>query len=245
MIINTIIRGSKTGNIQLNSETPLFIFKSLGETLTIDFTYLNSNEEKGVAILYLNGEIIDISQELSDGSEVSFDITDQVTQTGFYNLRLVSVDSEENTDSVNYGLLFNFPNIGDFTFSFNTQLNGYNLVSYTGTDSNVNIPPIFNGEQGVLQVLRIAPSAFFNNDTVTEIKIPNTIASIGSNAFYGCSNLSRVEVGSANPPILESDNAFDPYNEFSVLKIYVPADSVQLYKEAQYWDEYQTDIFAL
>jgi hypothetical protein len=245
MIINTIIRGSKTGDVQLNSETSLFIFKNLGETLTVNFTYLNSNNKKGIAVLYLNEDIIEISEELSDGQEVSFNITNNITQTGYYILKLVSIDKDENTDSVNYGVLFNFPNIGDFEFSFNSQLNGYNLIGYNGNSSSVNIPPIFNGNEGVLQVLRIAESAFFDKDTITEIKIPDTIVSIGANAFFGCSNLNRVEVYREVPPVLEQDNVFDPYNEFSVLKIYVPTESLQSYKEAEHWDEYATDIFSL
>jgi hypothetical protein len=245
MIINTIIRGTKAGDIQLSSQTPLFIVKNLGEQLSIDFTYINSQNAKGIAVLYLNDYIIKISNELSDGDQVSFDITENVTSTGYYSIKLVCVDKGESTDSVAYNLLFNFDNLGDFEFSFNSVLNGYNLITYNGNDSIINIPPIFNGPQGTLQVVRIANSAFFDNDIITEVKIPDSISSIGANAFFGCSNLSRVEVSRDIPPILEQDNVFDPYTEFSVLKIYVPSESVSLYKTAENWDEYSSDIFAI
>ena len=82
-------------------------------------------------------------------------------------------------------------------------------------------------------VTSIKESAFANNTTLETVKIPNSIKSIGNNAFAGCTALSVVTTESTTPlPIKES--CFDAMVQlFSTL--YVPTSAVDTYKSADVW----------
>jgi len=51
---------------------------------------------------------------------------------------------------------------------------------------NVAIPSIVTYEDVEYTVTRICDYAFLGNSTITSVKIPNSIISIGAQAFYGC-----------------------------------------------------------
>lgn len=78
-------------------------------------------------------------------------------------------------------------------YEFNDKKNGY-IVTGIGTyaDTVLNIPEVYNNEY----VLEIADGAFFENDTIVEVNIPNGIKRIGDCAFYKCENLKEISLGS-------------------------------------------------
>ncbi|MDE7298320.1 MAG: leucine-rich repeat domain-containing protein [Lachnospiraceae bacterium] len=61
------------------------------------------------------------------------------------------------------------------------------LTGYRGKDKTVIVP------EGVV---RIGARAFIGNQTIERIVLPDTVTSIGKEAFYNCSNLKVVEAGS-------------------------------------------------
>lgn len=67
-------------------------------------------------------------------------------------------------------------------------------VIITGCDglTSLNIPAKLEG----LPVVGIDESAFSWNTAITDVRIPNCVKRIGSNAFYGCANLQSVSIGS-------------------------------------------------
>ncbi len=81
--------------------------------------------------------------------------------------------------------------------------------------------------------------SFWFCTSLASITIPNGVTKIGENAFYNCSNLTSVYCKSTTPPIgnesMFNDNA-------SERKIYVPHNSVEAYKTAEYWSNYASDI---
>ena len=64
------------------------------------------------------------------------------------------------------------------------------VVAYTGTSTKINIASTYKG----LPVTSIY-SNVFRGTAITTVVIPNSITSIGSSAFYGCSNLTSVVIG--------------------------------------------------
>lgn len=75
---------------------------------------------------------------------------------------------------------------------------------------------------------------------ISTIVIPSDIKTIHYNAFKYCNNLESVYVHSTNPP---KGNGSIPIN--SKLKIYVPAESIDLYKNHESWKIYKDYIFAM
>ncbi len=103
-------------------------------------------------------------------------------------------------------------------------------------------------------VIKIADRAFYNAD-VTAVNIPNSVTSIGNEAFLFCHVLNSVIVESDTPltvgsdflgfpnvtkPSYPDDTYFNPSN----MQIFVPSDSVEEYKKAEGWSIYADKIFA-
>jgi len=252
MIINTIISGSSARNNISLSSPELVLFRSEGDTIELQFNYLNSESLKGAATLFYNNEIIQgIIVESGELDTFNIENVLNLGGTGLYKFRVVVTDSDASVDFLEFSILYNYENIDDFSFVYNSTLNGYVLSQYTGTTSDVVIPPIFIGGEGSLPVVGIDNGVFFDRDTLVSISIPETIQFINAGAFFSCSNLRSVTMLSEVPPVLAGDpvtgttNVFNPYNELSLLKIYVPAGSVDLYKQAQYWQQYSNDILPI
>ena len=69
--------------------------------------------------------------------------------------------------------------------------NGVNyLVNYIGNDTVLTLPESYNGENYVIN-----DRAFYNNDKITSVTIPNSVTSIGHYSFYHCESLSGVKIG--------------------------------------------------
>jgi len=246
MIINSVISGGSAINVSIISSELFIIKQQVDESITIEFTYLNSKSLKGAAILFLDDNIVE-SSEVEAGSIGTFDIKEliELRGRGFYRFKLVVVDSESSSDKLEFVILYDYEGIDDFNFEYNDQFNGYVLSSYEGELPSLDILPVFSSFQGVLPVIGIGDGAFFNNDKLVSVVIPEEIKFIGVTAFFSCTFLESVTVLSEIPPVLNGDNVFDPYNPLSLLKIYVPAGSVEAYKNASFWDEYENSIFAI
>lgn len=76
---------------------------------------------------------------------------------------------------------------------FNAQLvdDRYHIINYIGNKSAVTIPESVWG----IPVTKVLDNAF-KNDSITSISIPNSVTTIGENAFYGCAKLSEVTIPS-------------------------------------------------
>ena len=78
-------------------------------------------------------------------------------------------------------------------FLFTTNNGAITITGYTGTNSNVIIPPTINS----LPVTSLSDSAFYEDSGLTSVTIPNSVTSIGSSAFNNCSGLTSVTIGSS------------------------------------------------
>ena len=78
-----------------------------------------------------------------------------------------------------------------FTWQPNDDGASYTVTGFAGESvANVVIPATYNG----LPVTAIGSSAFWDDDTITSVTIPNSITTIGAYAFDSCSNLTSVTI---------------------------------------------------
>ena len=93
-------------------------------------------------------------------------------------------------------------------------------------------------------VTAIGWNAFSYCDSLTSVTIPDSVIAIGYEAFYGCTSLTSVYCRPATPPTAEVyDNYWRAFDEnTSSRKIYVPKESVEAYKSANYWGNYADAI---
>ncbi len=77
-------------------------------------------------------------------------------------------------------------------FKFDVKSSAATLIGYTGSDSVVEIPSEVSGAK----VTAIGNEAFWQNKTMTEVKIPSAVTSIGDAAFNECTALTAIEIPS-------------------------------------------------
>ena len=91
-------------------------------------------------------------------------------------------------------------------------------------------------------VTTIETSAFMKCTALTQVTLPEGITYIGDKAFYNCSALTEMTVLATTPPTVGDVNAFS--NVSRDIPVYVPAESLAAYKEAEGWNEF-TDLQAI
>lgn len=90
-------------------------------------------------------------------------------------------------------------------------------------------------------VTKIGERAFYQSN-ITEVTIGKSVSSIGANAFNDCVNLKNITILNPEPPII-AENTFN--NEWVLKTYYVPAQSLDAYKNAEHWQDFASGIFAI
>ena len=146
------------------------------------------------------------------------------------------------TSLVDFSVPMSVVTINDNAFRGCIQLNKImlpnnltNLGSYAFSGCK-NFPSI-----NIPQYITIIPTGcFYDCDGMTDIYLPENVRLIQSKAFGGCGGLVNFTCYATEPPAIYSDT-FSGMNEN--LKIYVPAESVNVYKLA--WSTYANNIVAI
>lgn len=126
----------------------------------------------------------------------------------------------------------------------NTYKNGRGCMTF---DEDVTkICGLFNGEDRLVSVelpnslTEIGRRSFNECTNLAEITIPDSVTSIREYAFYECTSLTSVYCKAVTPPAGGPDMF---YHNASGRKIYVPTESVDAYKTANYWSDYKSYIY--
>ena len=93
---------------------------------------------------------------------------------------------------------------------------------------------------------------FFGCTSLTEMTLPASITSIGAYAFQQCYGLQKITILATTPPTLELAPGNNNANTYQftfrypdTYPIYVPAESVELYKTTERWSYYASRIQAI
>ena len=173
-------------------------------------------------------------------SLTSIEIPNSVTSIGNYAFYLCSgLTSVVISNSVTY--------IGKSVFSNCRNLEQIIVASgNTVYDSRDNCNAIIETSTNVLisgckntvipnSVTSIGYEAFYYCRDLSSIEIPNSVTLIGNDAFAYCSGLTSITVLADNPPASGSD-AF--YSVNKGIPVYVPCGSLEAYQNASVWYEF-------
>ena len=172
------------------------------------------------------------------GSLTSVTIGSDVTSIGNYAFeRCSSLTSITIPNSVT--------SIGERAFYLCTSLTSIIVESgNTKYDSRNNCNAILKTSTNTLivgcmnttipeSVTSIGSNAFYGSSGLTSITIPNSVTNIGSSAFSSCTSLTDVYCYAENVP--ETDNSAFEYSSYSSAILHVPAGSLEAYKTTAPW----------
>ncbi len=134
--------------------------------------------------------------------------------------------------------------IGDYAFSGCTSLSMINIpdtVTSIGSGAFMNCLN-FRSISIPSGVTSIAADTFSYCNGLTDIELPSTIVSIGTWAFRYCNGLYSIIIPINVPPAIGSQ-VFDGVS--SNFKIYVPSESVDVYKITTGWSTYANYIYPI
>ena len=114
------------------------------------------------------------------------------TCLSFMTMGILSACVNENSTQSNSSPCIPEEIENQLEYKFDNSKNGY-IVTGIGnyTEISLEIPTTYNN----IPVLEIADGAFFKNNSIVEVHIPDGIQRIGECAFYKCENLKRLSIG--------------------------------------------------
>lgn len=150
---------------------------------------------------------------------------------------LTSISIPSGVTSIDYGVFSNCENLRKLNSNTDGFLNIPNSITSIGGRAFYRCSGFTSCTIGS-GVTSIGDEAFRYCSSLSSIDIPSNVLSIGREAFYGCYNLSKITIRRTTPPTLGS-GAFDDSDCF----IYVPANSYELYINAENWSNYKSRIY--
>ena len=193
----------------------------------------------GLTSVMIPNSVTSIGSYAFDGCSglTSIEIPNSVTSIGSYAFRYCSgitsiIWNAKNCSSPSYRSETPFYRIRSqiTSFCFGKEVEtipAYLCYEMSGLTS-VTIPN---------SVTSIGDEAFKNCTNLTSIEIPNRVTNIGNSTFYGCSGLTSVTNYVATPQAISESVFYDV--DKSACTLYVPEESVDLYKAADVWKDFE------
>ena len=163
-------------------------------------------------------------------SLASITIPDSVTEIGYSAFSgcssLTSITIPDSVTSIGDNAFTSCSSLTSVTIGSGVTSIGYEAFRNCTSLTSIAIPD---------SVTSIVNYAFYGCSSLTSVTIGNGVTSIGESAFFDCASLTSVYCKATTPPA--GDDYMFYYNA-SGRKIYVPTESVDAYKTANYWSEY-------
>lgn len=179
----------------------------------------------------------------------------EIDTRAFANTSLHSITIPSSVKSMGQFVFSDCTGLVTATFEDGASV-GYETFKDCVSLANVRLPyglrtigdNVFNGCISLVNitipdsVTTIGNAAFGNCSSLTSITIPSGVTNIGGSAFSDCYSLRSITCLSETPPAITN---YLPFENTDNCAIYVPAESVDAYKTAQYWSAYASRILAI
>ena len=154
---------------------------------------------------------------------------------------LTSIILPNSINSIGYGAFSDCFELTKIIIPESVTSIGYNCFNGCPKLNSVNIPKTID----IINYMTFAGCS-----KLTSITLPDSILKIEDAAFFNCSSLTSIIIKSIIPPVLpEIPEGLDIFNFFSgcnsLVNIFVPAASVDVYKSAAGWSYYAELITAI
>lgn len=172
---------------------------------------------------------------------------------------IISIEIGNNVTSIHYGDVFSntgvfqdCSNLTSVTFGDSIKVIGdaafsgcYSLTNITIPDNVTHIQTaafatctgLTNVEFGSGLIV-ISDSGFGGCTSLETLYIPYNVQVLGDNAFYNCTSLNSITCDRITPPTMMGGS----FNNTNDCPIYVPCESVNEYKSATNWSNYESRI---
>ena len=247
-----------------NSVTTIDVYAFYGCSSLESVTIPESVTEIGYKVFYGCSNLAEFKGKFASGDGRCLIIDE--TLNSFAPAGLTEYTIQEGVRHINYGAFSKCSNLTSVTIPESvTSIANYafdycsNLAEFKGkfassdgrcliVDGTLNsFAPAGLTEYTICDsIASIGTGAFWGCSSLESATIPEGVTSIGDSVFYGCSSLAEVYCKATNPPTAELLASIQQWRAFnsnsSGRKIYVPTESVNAYKGAEGWSEYADDI---
>lgn len=149
--------------------------------------------------------------------------------TFYDNINLAQIDYVECLTNINYRAFYNCKKLKNLIFPTSLYYIGGDAFAYNRSLENIE----FN--EGLFQ---IADNAFYDCDALTEVTLPSSLVLAYESPFDYCDNLTKVTCLSIEPPYMTDQIPLGV--NMSGRELYVPALSINTYKQTSGWDKFPT-----
>ena len=154
----------------------------------------------------------------------------EISYCAFYgNSNLKTIDFAEGLTKINNAAFYNCSALNNLIFPSTLLYINEGAFAYNSALSQIE----FN--EGLYQ---IEDNAFYSCDALTEVTLPSTLVLAYESPFDYCDNLRKVTCLSIDPPYMTDQIPLGVSMEGR--ELYVPALSINTYKQTKGWDKFQT-----